>query len=60
MAKVYIVVCDPPPLPRTYSLYRVGTGPGRGEGQGFKTVREAREFAKKWGHEVVVLTAKGK
>lgn len=39
--------------PATWGLTRIGTGPGRAEGQGFKTLKEAKEWAKKWGHEVV-------
>lgn len=45
-------------LPATWSLWRTGTGPGRGEGEGFKTVKEAREWAKKWGHTIIVPTWK--
>lgn len=37
----------------TYSLYRVGDGAGRNEGSGFSTVKEAKVFAKAWGHKVV-------
>ena len=59
MAKVYIVKTDVPPFKETWSLYRVGTGPGRGEGHGFKTVAAAKRFAKQWKHEVVTLTTQG-
>lgn len=40
-------------FPATWDLYRLGTGPGRCEGVGFKTKKDAIEFAKKYGHEVV-------
>ena len=39
-------------LPVTWSLYRHGTGPGRGEGTGFLTIKAARDWAAKWGHEI--------
>lgn len=39
--------------PQTWSLVREGTGPGRGEGNGFESVAEAEEFARKYGHEIV-------
>lgn len=39
--------------PANWSLWRVGTGPGRAEGQGFPTLKEAKAWAKEWGHEVV-------
>ena len=53
MAKVYMLKGGIKPFPVTWSLYRIGTGPGRCEGQGFRSVREAREFAAKYGHEIV-------
>lgn len=40
-------------IPATWGLMRVGTGPGRREGAGFKTKSEAYQFAKKWGHTIV-------
>lgn len=40
-------------IPASWSLYRVGVGPGRGEGCCFKSKKEAIEFAKKYGHTVV-------
>lgn len=39
--------------PQTWSLTRVGTGPGRGEGTGFLSIKEAEDFAAKYGHEIV-------
>lgn len=54
MALVYVIHF--PPLgkfPESWSIWRVGSGPGRGEGQGFKTHGEAREWALKFGHEIV-------
>lgn len=54
MAKVYFV--EEPAIgefPATWGLWRVGTGPGRCEGTGFKKRTEARAWAKKWGHELV-------
>lgn len=54
MAKVYLLKSERiGRFPATWSLYRVGTGPGRGEGTGFTTVAEAREFARKYGHTIV-------
>jgi hypothetical protein len=38
--------------PATYSLMREGSGPGRCEGHGFKTIKEAEDFAAKYGHEI--------
>ncbi len=59
MSQVYIVKDDTNKcLPVTWALYRVGSGPFRCEGQGFKTISEARAFAKTWKHEIVTLTAK--
>lgn len=40
-------------LPQTWSLVRVGTGPGRGEGTGFRSVKEAEDFARQYGHVIV-------
>lgn len=40
-------------LPQTFSLIRVGSGPGRGEGQGFESVAEAEAFAEQYGHEII-------
>ncbi|MBS3927820.1 MAG: hypothetical protein KGZ65_04430 [Sphingomonadales bacterium] len=57
MAQVYIVKNDCLP-PTTWGIYRVGTGPGRGEALGFTMVAEARRWAKVHGHEVVTLTMK--
>lgn len=54
MARVYLL--KSPRLgkfPATWSLFRIGEGPGRCEGVGFKTKKEAAEFAVKYGHEVV-------
>ncbi len=61
MAKVYILKQPAlaPALPLTWALYRLGDGPFRCEGQGFKSVKEARAFAKAFKHEIVTLTAKG-
>ncbi len=58
MAKVYISESRSPlsPFEPTWSLIRVEDK--RGEAYGFKNVREAKIWAKKWGHEVVTLTAK--
>lgn len=39
-------------LPQTWSLVRVGDGPGRGEGHGFSSVKEAEDFARQYGHEI--------
>ncbi len=39
--------------PQTWSLVRLGTGPGRTEGTGFESVEEAEKFAKEFGHEIV-------
>lgn len=36
--------------PACWNLWRVGTGPGRAEGQGFATLKEAKAWAKEWGH----------
>lgn len=36
-------------LPQTWGLVRIGTGPGRGEGTGFTSINEAKEFAGKYG-----------
>lgn len=44
--------------PGTWSLWRVGTGPGRAEGQGFKTIKEAKDWAKEWRHEVVEVKSR--
>lgn len=33
-------------FPPTWGLWRVGSGPGRGEGVGFLTIKAAEEFAK--------------
>jgi hypothetical protein len=59
--KVYIVKQDAfsPALDITWALYRVGEGPFRCEGQGFKKVSEAREFARKYGYQIVTLRAVG-
>lgn len=40
-------------IPADWSLFRLGTGTGRCEGHGFKTIKEARDFAKEWGHTIV-------
>lgn len=54
MSKVYLVHdAKLGKFPATWSLWRVGTGPGRGEGQGFKTKAEASEWAKQWGHTII-------
>lgn len=57
MSKVYIAKADIPPFEMTWSLIRVEDK--RGEAYGFKTVTEAKVWAKKWGHEVVTLTPLG-
>ena len=56
MAKVYITRVDAPPKPTTWAFRSVVIGrPGLCEASGFTSVREARAWAKKWGHEVVTL-----
>ncbi len=59
MSKVYIGRKDHPPLFLSWAVYRVGDIPFRLEAEGFTTVSEAKRWAKKWGHEIVRLTAKG-
>ncbi len=59
MAQVYFVrESGIGKCPATWGLWRVGRGPGRGEGTGFKTKAEARQFAKDYGHSIVP-TSKG-
>lgn len=55
MAKVYISRVDVPPLRPSWTIMRVGEGPGRIEGEGFWTVADAKRWANKCGHEVVTL-----
>jgi hypothetical protein len=40
-------------FPATWGLWRVGTGPGRAEGQCFKTLKEAKAWAAEWGHRIM-------
>ena len=42
-----------PPFPRGWMLIRPGTGPGRSEGMGFKTRKEAKTWANKQNLEIV-------
>lgn len=54
MAKVKLIKDAPlGSTPQTWSLVRVGTGPGRGEGNGFTSIEEAEDFARRYGHEIV-------
>lgn len=54
MARVYFVKSPGVGIFKpSWSLYRVGTGPGRLEGHGFKTKDEARKWAAEWKHEIV-------
>ena len=60
MAKLYIAKQGGPKDFVSWALYHVGgQWPMRREVEGFSTVSEARQWAKKWHHEIVTLTAKG-